>query len=64
MFVRRAFREGNSVAVVIPSRFVEELVIEPGDLLGFDMMKDGCLRVRPVRVEVRKPGEDERKDEP
>lgn len=64
MFVRRVFRQGNSMAIVIPTRFVEELVIEPGDLLAFEMTKDGGLRLRPLRVEDWKEAERERKDEP
>jgi len=64
MFVRRVWKQGNSVVVAIPSRYVEELGIRPGDSVGFDMTKDGGLRVRPVRVESWKQGDEERRDEP
>jgi len=64
MFVRRVWRQGNSIAIVIPNRYVEELGIEPGDSVAFDMMKDGGLRLRPMRVEGWKQGDEERKVEP
>jgi len=64
MLVRRVFRQGSSVVIVIPSRYVEELGIRPGDSLGFDMMKDGGLRLRPVRVEDWTEAEKGRKGEP
>lgn len=51
MFVRRVFRQGNSVAIVIPTRYVDEFAIEPGDMLAFDLDKGGGLRLRPLRVE-------------
>lgn len=63
MFVRRVFKQGNSVAIVIPTRFRDELAIEPGDLLAFDMTKDGGLRLRPLRVEDWTKAEKERKGE-
>jgi len=63
MFVRRVFRQGNSIAIVIPTRFVEELVIEPGDMLAFEMTKDGGLRLRRVTVEDWKEPEKERNGE-
>jgi len=63
VFVRRVFRQGNSIAIVIPTRFVEELVIEPGDMLAFEMTKDGGLRLRPLRVEDWKEPEKERNGE-
>jgi len=63
MFVRKVFRQGHSVAIVIPTEYVDELGIRPGDLFGFDMMKDGGLRLRPVSVEVQKARDEERKGE-
>ena len=51
MLVRRVFRQGNSVAIVIPTRYAEELGIGPGDMLAFDMTKGGGLRLRPLKVE-------------
>lgn len=64
MFVRRVWKQGNSVAVVIPRRYVDELGIRPGDSVGFDMTKDGGLRLRPMRVEDWKAADEERRDEP
>jgi len=64
MFVRKVFRQGNSMAIVIPTRFVEEFAIGPGDLLAFNMTKAGGLELRPLMVEDWKEAERERKDEP
>ncbi len=64
MLARRVFRQGHSVVIVIPTEYVDELGIRPGDLLAFDMMKDGGLRLRPVSVEVEKARDEERKVEP
>jgi len=61
MFVRKVFRQGNSMAIVIPTRFVDEFAIRPGDSLAFDMTKDGGLRLRPVSVDDWSEEERERK---
>lgn len=62
MFVRRVFRQGNSVAIVIPTRYVDEFAIQPGDMLAFDLDKGGGLRLRPIHVEDWKKAEEEEKE--
>jgi len=64
MLIRRVFRQGNSLVIVIPTAYVDELGIGPGDMLGFDMTKDGGLRLRPVGVEAWKDAEEEGRKEP
>ena len=62
MFVRRVFRQGNSVAIVIPTAYVDEFAIEPGDMLAFDLDKGGGLRLRPIHVEDWNRAEGEKKE--
>ena len=50
MFVRRTFRQGNSVAIVIPAAYADFLGIRPGDSLAVDMEKDHSLKIRPLAV--------------
>jgi len=51
------------MAVVIPTEYVDELGIRPGDSVAWDMTKDGGLRLRPLRMEDWTEAEKERKGE-
>ena len=45
----KVFKSGNSLAVRIPQRFAKQARISEGDILDFDLQRDGGILLRSAR---------------